>query len=91
MTTNNSIKVNPGFIHLIVTIYDWKYKSVIPVCRDKSFTSVQKRFNVVLRILSLLKNPPYGRNYIIKATGQGLEPRLTGPEPVVLPLDEPVI
>ena len=27
--------------------------------------------------------------YIIVARGQGLEPRLTGPEPVVLPLDDP--
>lgn len=36
----------------------------------------------------LLKTRPFGRVF---ARGQGLEPRYTGPEPVVLPLDDPRI
>ncbi len=30
------------------------------------------------------------RTYLKLATGQGLEPRLPGPKPGVLPLDDPV-
>ena len=36
------------------------------------------------------KNRPYGRSCIL-AAGQGFEPRLLGPEPSVLPLDDPAI
>ena len=40
--------------------------------------------------MSLLGQPQKA-HFCIFARGQGFEPRLTGPEPVVLPLDDPRI
>lgn len=51
--------------------------------------SYGKVFLVLTESMKMLScRQPYAA---LQATGQGLEPQLTGPKPAVLPLDDPVI
>ena len=63
-------------------------------CYKHKFINLSK--NYLLCFLKLIiipiKNPTTTTSIVIHkfvARGQGFEPRLTGPEPVVLPLDDP--